>query len=145
MAPNSVKPAPLTLVAGTLKHYPLAHQAFFCTIRLLCEEGYVKEHLRVEGGLVEVDHLGVLVEDEVRQLHRVGLPIPLQQVGVLVVWIQVGTSRAVAQPIPLVEPPEGVPWHGHIVEQLDLYTALPQCEMGPPSEALLAQENLLQF
>ena len=37
----------------------------------------------VEAGLVEVDDLDVGVEDEVRQLHRVRLPLLLQPVEVL--------------------------------------------------------------
>ena len=101
-------------------------------------------HVRVEGGLVKVDHWPAF-HDPVRHSHGELNTLSLQHQGVFAVRIEFGISWRLLYSMAEVEVSECV--HGDVgtTELVDLFCSLPKSEVHPVVEAGTTQKVLLCF
>ena len=110
----------------------------YCEAASSVVPGFLLVHIRVEGGLIKVDHWPAF-HDPVRHSHSKFYALSLQLQWVFAVRVELCIRWRLFNSIPKVEQSQFLPRDIYIVEFLNLYHSLSKGEVHPVIEARAAQ------
>ena len=97
----------------------------------------------MKASFVKVYHFSVVVENEVRKFHCIGIPFLLELFQIFVMWVKLRFSHAIAKSVSFVEPSNGLHWDIYSIKIFNLQASLLNTEMSPAFETAFTKEVCL--